>query len=254
MNVVSQIAADTVPQVFGVRVDVLTALGTVGAVVVALGLGLWVSGISTWIFRPRLKASIEPTLPDCHVVDLNSVYTDTTGQAHVTKISNQYYCRLRITNGGWFCTSATDVELRLYQLWDVAKTPASEVTFLPLNLNWSHVPPAPLRPERSVITPLIQPKVFRHCDFCYVDDRQPDVLVFSTEVEPNPINGQLATRKPPGKYEVDLILAGANYSPTFVTVSIEFSGKWPTNNDFTTLVAVKVVRQKSGPPDKHPVA
>jgi hypothetical protein len=253
VNIINQMLVDTVPQVFGVRVDTLSAVGTAGAVVVALLLGLWVNGLSSWFFRPRLKASLEPKLPDCHVVDATSAYQDSTGQVLVTKVSDQYYCRLRITNGGWFCTSANDVELRLYRLWDVDTTPATEVTFLPLNLNWSHVVTTPLTPERKVITPLIQPRVFRHCDLCYVDSREPKLLNFCAELEPNPIGGVQATKKPPGKYELDLILAGANYTATFVTVSIDFSGNWPKKHDFTTLLAVKVIRQKSGSPTKHPV-
>jgi hypothetical protein len=248
-------AALVAQQIFGVPwSDALTAIGTTLAVVIALLAG-FSNRLRSWLVHPRLHASIESRLPDCHVVDATEVVRDRAGQPIARKISDQYYCRLRINNGGFLCTSATDVELRLYRLWDITKTPAVEVTtFLPLNLNWSHVLTTPLVPERKQITPLIQPRVFRHCDLCFVDSRFPNELRFCAEPEPNPIGGQRATVKPVGTYELDLTLVGANFPPEIVTVRIDFTGKWPAaGKDFPALLKVSVLRQGKPPPKKHPV-
>src|SRR5713101_2911095 len=94
----------------------LGAVGTVGALVVALALGLWVNGVSSWFFKPRLMVTIRPGLPDFCPVDLTAVVA---GQ--VAKISDQYYCRFRVGNGRRWCVSANDVEVLLSQLWDVAQ-------------------------------------------------------------------------------------------------------------------------------------
>lgn len=159
--------------------DALTAVGTTLAVFVALALGFWTNGLSTWFWKPRLKASIDNTLPDCHVVDL----TTERGQR---KVSDQYYCRLRVTNRRWFCTSATAIELRLDRLWRIEPGATVEVEpFLPINLKWSHAVATMLTPERTIITPIIQRQVFRHCDLCFVDSRTPQDLEFCAEPRPN---------------------------------------------------------------------
>lgn len=180
----------------------LTAVGTVGAVVVAIALGL---GVQRLIFGPNLMVSLLPGLPDfCPVETAFTVTKPATiapneaGQDVVTppmvgrfKDSEQYYCRFRVENrGNWRTASAEDVQVLLSRLWwlDSPQGLVEVQPFLPVQLSWADIVGGSiLRPELEVVLPLIQPDVFRYCNLCFVDAKAPDVLEFSAKPIPNPI-------------------------------------------------------------------
>src|SRR5260370_7211395 len=86
------------------------SIATFFALVVALALGL---GAQRLIFKPRLKVSLEPGMPDFCPVETTEVVTNqvqtvdqSTGAAE-TKVfqssrraSDQYYCRFKVRNDG----------------------------------------------------------------------------------------------------------------------------------------------------------
>ena len=224
------------------------SIGTVGALVLALALGLWANGLSGWFFRPRLKVTLQKGFPDFCPVDATSPVSG-------AKVSDQYWCRFRVNNKADWSVSATDVEVLLSQLWDVGKQPAEEVQpFLPLRLAWADNVVSPLRPETEVIAPLIQPDVFRYCNLCLVDSTRTQWLEFAGRPIPNQMQGMWPTRKPKGQYEVDVVLTATNFAPEFVTFRIDFkAGTWPgLGQSLDSLYTVDVAYQGKRRP-RHPV-
>ena len=53
----------------------MTAIGTVSAAVVALGLALFHAQISKLLFRPKLNISIETKPPDCNLSTITNTQT-----------------------------------------------------------------------------------------------------------------------------------------------------------------------------------
>jgi hypothetical protein len=234
----------------------LAAVVTFLALVVALALGLGVTGI---LFGPCLTVTLEPGLPDFCPVETTDMRT---GQ----KRSDQYYCRFRVNNSattraipGWRRwllnfrrTTAQDVEVRLDQLWDISAG-RSVQPFLPVQLSWADRVTSPIfRPETEVLVDTIQPDVFRYCNLCFVDKAAPDLLEFSAKPIPNKMLGRWPTKKPVGRYEVDVILIAANFGPEFVTFRIDFKGgDWPENENFDSMFTVELLRQARNRPN-HP--
>src|SRR6266851_695889 len=246
----------------------LGSIGTVGALIIALALGLGVTGL---IFKPRLTVTLNPGLPDfCPVETGGSVnlgkqdtFTDEDGNAvqlpvpTLVKASDQYYCRFRVNNlGGWRSVSANDVQVLLSELWNVGVSPAEAVQpFLPVQLAWADiVTGAVLRPEMEVILPILQPQVFRYCNLCHVDRKTHDLLEFNAKPEPNKMLGEWPTKKAHGHYEVDVVLTAANFERRFITFDIDFKGgAWPADNkNFDAMYTAKVVYQGKKRPS-HPI-
>src|ERR1700674_3645991 len=89
----------------------LTAIGTGGAVVVALVLAIWGEKVRSFWFRPKLDITIEPRPPDCIKIQTR-VTSPRTGE--FIEMSNAYYCRLQVWNHG--NVPARDVEVTLLRL------------------------------------------------------------------------------------------------------------------------------------------
>jgi len=74
----------------------LTAVGTVGAVVIALILAIWGDPIRAWAFRPKLDISIKMKPPDCHRIQTT---LEGLPGGRTAKLET-YYCRMQVWNRG----------------------------------------------------------------------------------------------------------------------------------------------------------
>ncbi len=196
--------------------DWLTAIGTVGAT----GLAVVLAGrdiVSRWIFHPRLDVALRQGPPDCVITQI----TESTPAGAMLR--QAFYCRLRIQNNG--NRRAQGVEVRMICLWRYDSGSYTEDgDFVPMNLLWSH--------RGTIGTPVLEPKLPQHCDFCYFQRPIPigdgkAWMDFATEVQPNQVGpDRWPTKKPPGKYRAEIVITADNAKPKSKILAIDFVGEW----------------------------
>jgi hypothetical protein len=210
----------------------LTAIGTVGAVVLALVLALWGQWIGQLFFRPVLVLAARVQLPDTTKVRRHVQLSD----GRLIDLGEYYYFRLAITNEG--NTAARDVQLFLAEVQRVEGEKIDIVSrFTPMNLIWTNTQqlPAKDRVTRSVLLAHTPPL---YCDLAHVGEPQrrkqpgeedldnvpPDKAVLGLDVEvPTYSKGHLLE---PGIYHFTLTLAASNCRSTDHLVWVSFPGDW----------------------------
>ncbi len=210
--------------------NVLTALGTVGAVFVALGLALGLIGR-----RGSLEVYQDDHPPDSHHI------MSTAGAQQFPS----YYCRLRVHNHGGGEARGVEVQMLALRKKDKNGHMVSDPVFLPLDLQWSF---------GEVQRPKLLPGVFRYCDLVHVDSPNPKKLVFHNAgfpMSPNEIRpGEHPTIKDPGDYELDVAVAARNAATIHRTLALRFTGVWRNSDpDMAKELRVTVimpVRRRSG--------
>jgi len=194
----------------------LTAIGTVGAVIVALVLALFGEKIGRLVVRPKLSLrKVRVGRPDS---ERTRRVTMTGANAGIA-----YFFRLAILNRG--NTAAHDVQVFLESVERVVNGKPEEVTeFTPMNLVWSYRGSATL----PTLLPDMPPT---YCDLAHVDEPKPEVdlkekqaasLVLDVEFPPN-TGGHVLDA---GTYYFHLILAGANCRPRRYKLEVIFPGNW----------------------------
>jgi hypothetical protein len=199
----------------------LTAVGTVGTVVIALILAVWGEEIKGSFVRPKLSLKARVGRP----------YSEKTvwRGLKVANPASVYYFRLAIQNRG--NTAAHDVQVFLASIERVTAAGLEDVSrFAPMNLNWSY--------RRSATLPVLlphMPPVF--CDVGHVTDplyknslsedlpgipQQDAVLALDVEFPPN-TGGHLLRS---GTYRLHLVAAAANAHPRRYKLEVVFCGKW----------------------------
>ncbi len=208
----------------------LGAFGPFVVAAVALGLALWGQDIHALAHRPNLSASLTMKSPDCHKMRWHDGRCDA------------FFCRLDIRNNG---SQAKDVEVRLLNLRRrVGDRYELDHDFRGgLNLVWEYT--------HEVTLPQIDRNLSKHCDLLYVKHVRSLLLEFATNHVPNQIRpGVWPTKWPGGDYRVDLVVVAANARPRYVTLGVQFSGKWlPKEADmFSKGLTIQVVSQSRKPP------
>ena len=196
--------------------DALTAVGTVLAVVVALGLAGW-GAIAGRLWRPKLGVLYEPRSPDYQIIRVQRVVDGKF-------LHRAVYCRVQIHNTG--SRRANGVQVRMIQLWrlDGSGRPKEDEDFVPMNLVWTNI--------GVVELPALVPDLPQHCDFCRFEHIEPPLVEFCTEATPNQIDeGRWPTKKPPGRYRADIAIAAGNAETVYRTLDVEFTGNWSDNVD-----------------------
>lgn len=197
----------------------LTAIGTVGATSIALILASR-EQIRAWFLGPRVHVALRPQPPDCQVIEAVEQFEGMGGFGGTTY--NVFYSRLLIDNHGR--SRAKAVGVRMTGLWRREQGAwVEDRDFLPMNLNWAHLAP---RSE-----PDIDPHLPRHCDLCHFTEPYGDgagtLMTLDTELQPNAVGeNRWPAIKPPGEYQAEIAVTGANVRSSFWTLVIEFSGKW----------------------------
>lgn len=201
------------------------AIGTMIAVIAALGIALFQDKMRAWIMRPKLDVSISPKPPDC-------VKIPTVRVVEPIAEGDAYYLRARVVNKG--DQRATDVEVYAAKLLKrQADGSFKEIEdFLPMNLTWAH--------RNDVVLPGISPKMYRHCGIaCVFDPKkrqgfplqdiqwpnvspEKTILSLNTEVKSNNKSYLL----PFGAYRLVIEVTAANATPVEKTLEITLTGAW----------------------------
>jgi hypothetical protein len=203
----------------------LTAIGTVGAVILALILALWGEKIGRWRIRPKLSLEAHVGRPESVSVRRQGAYTLTTGYTGSFDAGAAYFFRLAIRNRG--NTEARDVQVFLESVERIVNGKPERIPeCTPMNLVWSN--------RRNATLPTLLPEMPPvYCDLVHVDEpkprstseEQPDAqLVLDVEFPSNTGGHALAA----GTYQFGIILAAANHKPHRYKLEVIFSGTWYT--------------------------
>lgn len=197
--------------------DWLTAIGTLGAVVLALILALFGEKIGRLVVRPKLSLrKVRVGRPDSERTRRVSVGTG--ADAGIA-----YFFRLAIRNRG--NAAAHDVQVFLDNVERSVNGKREKVTaYTPMNLLWSYRGGATL----PTLLPDMPPT---YCDLAHVDEPMPQLesdekggarLVLDVEFPPN-IGGHVLDA---GTYYLNLILASSNCQPRYYELEVVFPGIW----------------------------
>jgi hypothetical protein len=152
----------------------LTAIGTVGAVLLALGIALFQDDYRKWRRHPDLHVTVSPSPPDCVLIPFwRNVESDIqigrsfgVGAQAIMQLveGNSYYFRIKVQNTGKETARNVEVyakELKVFKDGDWKIVPE----FPPMNLIWSNP-----TPQTTLYLPYLEPTTAKHCDIGYIVD------------------------------------------------------------------------------------
>lgn len=203
----------------------LTALGTIAAVVAALGLA-FLGQFMKWYNRPKLKLNVIFKPPDCHYI-LSDLKTD----RGVIKYFDNFYFRLQVTNEGR--TSARNLEIIIDRVkikvgdnWEL------DNSFLESNLTWTHINQQYLQfllPHSikhanlgHIVDPKARLQVFKERPQSLSVSKKQTVFYFNITIQPTSKYHIIA----PGKYKFRVSVGAENCEPTSEIFYLYFSGDW----------------------------
>ncbi|NPV01123.1 MAG: hypothetical protein HPY53_07055 [Brevinematales bacterium] len=205
------------PSFISIIINVFIAVGTVGAVIVAI----FLEPIKRLIERPKLEIEYTEKAPDKQKIPLIKEYIN--GDKDVFTV---YYFRLRIWNQGK--ASALHPEVYIASI-ENQKLHMKVKTFIPINLAWTHY--------NSVSIDSIPSNSFRLLNLGYIplmisefknnriDDSQykhsKNEFVFATIIEAIS-EKNLFNHIPFGNYRIELHLSGSNFKTVkkYLTISL----------------------------------
>ena len=187
---------------------------------------------SRWFRRPKLKIIVDSNPPQCRKTFLSNTKTG-------DKVADCYYFRLWVDNNG--NTSAKNVEVFASELKKERADGILESvkSFTPMNLKWSNI--------GGLYFPAVHPKAGKYCDCFHVVDpsernlpeinmendnrkdipQDKSILSFDTLVSAN-TKGHL---QPPGRYQLDIIVAAENAKAVNKRIEIKLSGDWYSDEE-----------------------
>ena len=211
----------------------LTALGTAGAVLVAL----FRDTILRWWRQPVLKITAEVRSPDCVKIPFERKDSIT---GRVIAKADAYYLRVSVQNDGKEAARSVEVyarSLRAYRngAW------AEVRQFPPMNLIWSNL--------GRMYLPILAPnETRRYCDIAHIIKPSERVSFDGTEDAPKELKGLDPSRvllsfdlvaRPnhrghivgPGIYKLQIEIGAENAKSVRTTLEIFVHGEWDENED-----------------------
>lgn len=227
------------------------ATATFAAVCVAL----FKDGVVRWLRMPKLTASIKTEPPDCvktMLTVMGNVPIAPQGPQGIIGYntalitSECYYIRLWVENTGK--TTANRVQVFATSLLKKTGSSFKPVAgYLPMNLKWAD--------SHEIYAEGLNAKMGRHCDIGHIlnptmrqkfpGEEPPDLqtirTLLSLDVEAMTYRYNHIIEE--GIYQLTLKIAGANCTPVPVTIQIEISGDWFSDEKtmLTNGVSVKIV-------------
>jgi hypothetical protein len=198
-------------------VNVLTSIGTLGAVVTALAIAVFGETMASWFFTPRLTIEYNSEPPFCHKT-LWNIPGQTPAEC--------YYLRIKIANTGK--RKATSVEVLAARLMKRNNDGDYEVhrRYLPMHLLWSH--------SRRVAES-IDPTRRNQCVGEYFtigfeemfarNLTSETILSLDTEVKPTTSNHLLVA----GSYSLEIMVGSENAKTVRTEIDIRLTGTWHTS-------------------------
>jgi hypothetical protein len=210
----------------------LTAIGTVGAVVLALFLALYGEQVKRRTLHPLLRLRARVRRPDADKV---SRWTQDQ-HGGVINLGESWYFRLAVSNEG--NDTARDVQMFLARVERKHGHKAEKVRrFTPMNLIWSNTDDEPKKSNRVTRPALLRDTPEVYCDLVHICDpgtRKQQGEDLDTVASGEGVIGldvQVATYSKghllePGTYLFYLTLAASNCRSTHYELEISYSGKW----------------------------
>jgi hypothetical protein len=218
--------------------DWATAVGTVGATVAAVVLGL---GFKEWWFRPRLTLRLTRDEGTCLVV------------TSTTSMSVAAYVRCLVGNTGRSTAKSVRVSLISVETWHPVRLRWERLKWeldgrdLAWSSSWASVQPLIAATAKD-----IAPRTERPLDFLSIhrDGGRQGQLPIRLEIPP-PVPANAAHVLLPGAWRVRLELSADNAAARTVFVAFRFDGSWLTAAD-QTMWDVVHVSEPSGQPQQNP--
>lgn len=208
--------------------DVLTALGTVGAAVIALVLASW-GAISRALFRPKLDLGLRHGSPDCQIIEVRRIPDNAL-------LWLSLYVRLQVKNSGNRRARAVQLRITGLQRYDDTAGWRTDADFIPMYLTWANI--------GGTVLEGLQPGLPQHCDLCrFNQSRYPDfpLLEFITEADPHAVGpDRWPTKKRPGRYRATLAVTADNAKTVRRPVELDFTGEWRDDLDQMLTTGVRV--------------
>jgi hypothetical protein len=226
--------------------QLLTAIGTIGAVVVALVIAIFQDKLRRLYSRPILEVRATTKLPDCVKIPyIQNQFLLNQQTPEIKKCeTTSYYLRVLVENNG--NQTARNVEVYAKRLMRHRKSDNhwEEVPeFPPMNLVWSNSPP-----EQNMYLRFLPPGMSKHCDIGHILD--PDGRKHF-EGDDNPVldlgAGEVSLtfdliQKPLHKghvvkqatYSLEIVVAADNVEAITRKIEIFFDGKW--HPDLATML------------------
>ena len=225
--------------------DWLTAVGTLGSVLVALFLALYGDWLRRLILHPKLQLKAKVSRPDADKTQLvQQGIAPITGTPVQRKLTDVYYFRLAIKNIGNIAAENVQVFLESVDRQEDDRYVRAQ-RFSPMNLRWTHG-------NGQVTRPLLLPDMPPvYCDMAHICDPKnrtvtgedlPNVLpgdaVLGLDLEVKPFsNGHLLE---PGTYIFTLKLAASNCSPRTYRLEVVFPGTWSDDEERMFSIGFKM--------------
>ncbi len=195
--------------------DWWSAIGTIFVGLVAVMIALFQEKIRRFFSNTELEVILRTAPPDCHKIEVRTPNG---------LMSDGYYVRAKINNIGKY--TAENVEVMIVDLHKYNDNGVKErvVTFLPMNLVWSHY--------GGVSMSRILPNHFRHIDIgcLLLLGSNKVVLKIDTATQPNKVEGGIYPNIIEfGHYEFTLIIGADNVSTFSQKYSFIFSNDFYNN-------------------------
>jgi len=234
----------------------LTAIGTIGAVALALFLALCGPYILRWQFQPKLRLRARVQRPDADKVSRTARIENL-----IVDLGESWYFRLAISNDG--NDAARDAQVFLARVERKFGQRTEKVgRFTPMNLKWTNTDDEQTSRDR-VTRPVLLPDTPEvYCDLVHICDpatREQQGEDLDT-VEPGKgvlgLDVQVATYSKghllePGTYLFYLTIAASNCRSIHHVLEVSYSGKWSRDEEemFRELRMMPPILAKRGPAD-----
>ncbi len=202
--------------------EILTALGTVGAVLTALGVSIYQEWIKPIRKRAVMDLSITPEWPDClKILDKRLGYV--------------FWVRIRVSHQKGNTAENVEIIVTDFKKMGSDNNWQRVQNFLPLNLRWSFYRSLAYKGDPLEAPPNIRipAKIYRHCDLGFLRREvsyQPNSSAqfqLVTAVQPTDLgDGRQVGLLDPGKYKFEIKITGDNVFPVTKSWLLEFDGKW----------------------------
>ena len=209
--------------------NVLTAVGTAGATVIAL-MAFFVGAIKRWWLKPRISILFKFEPPDCQIQNM-----DINKDGSIVETTFAMYYRVRIRNYGRQGLKNAQAYITKLEKQQSDGSFKELKEFFPIYLKWSHT--------ETITMENISPEMERICDIGKIINPQKRILIkeenfppnntsetsFSFETKPKPKTLSYIIEK--GTYKAYLIVGASNCRAIKTVLRIELDGKWVANEE-----------------------